>query len=79
MTPNNDQYHVYGLIAELLDVAHFRIEHMPAASIALNYLIEARKSYESSNPPSEENQEAVTEAVSDTNGPQDSSDVSETR
>lgn len=65
---NENTYHTYGLIAELLSVSTYKIEHMPSVSIALNYLLEARQNYESANPapsPTEDKEENETAAQTD--------------
>lgn len=50
----NEQYHMYGLCAELLSVSSFKIEHMPHVNLLLNFLLEARSEYERANPTSAE-------------------------
>lgn len=68
-TKRTNEYHTFGLLAELISVGHYKIEHMPSVSIALNFLLEARQKYESDYPapgPAEDKEE--NETAAQTNG-----------
>ncbi len=66
---NENQYHNYGLIAELLSVATFRIQDMGAVSVALNFLNEARNEFESANQTQEATEAGSNDKDLGTNDP----------
>lgn len=63
MNITENQYHHFGLLAEILSVGSFQIGHMAQINQALQFLLASRNEYEANQPKAEENTEASTDGI----------------